>query len=272
MFPNKAVTNVEYSALTDSELFSNTIVTNACRNKSAYLTNGIRSKAGVMVRRTNRATTVSGTPLLAHVAHVVCLCADEQMRRVAAWRVIAMMQDMQSFGDRSVVQFPRKAVRHVESAPSMSSDAQPTVSCRVRTASPKPAGVGFLNLFPKAVGKWADGSDEMPSGGGARVRTEPISTGGVPEDKGFVASFAGPHDRITGDTGKIAGTIAEAIRATWLDGKWFAALLTGNCDTIGAHTKPQLSCVMPPVVPATRGRRVSFIIPRLPRWDAVNHP
>jgi hypothetical protein len=77
------------------------------------------------------------TPLLVHISHVVALCADKQVSRVAAGRVVAPVEYAQAIWDGAVAQAPRQA---------MCSDPLPlkpggAVATRVRRAGPYPAQV-----------------------------------------------------------------------------------------------------------------------------------
>jgi hypothetical protein len=75
----------------------------------------------------------TGSPLGNHVGVVVSICAKEEtLHDVAAGRVIAVVENFHTDGDRSIDEFPCKAMGHRVSA----IDVDPAVSLGVGGASP----------------------------------------------------------------------------------------------------------------------------------------
>lgn len=86
------------------------------------------------------------------VAVVVSLCAKEQVFGIDARRVVAPMQDVHAFRDRSIMQLPRHtmssqtrlAVWHMDAA----------VAERSLTSRPQPAPIRLADLAPESVSDW----------------------------------------------------------------------------------------------------------------------
>lgn len=100
------------------------------------------------------AFTYSCAALAHHVGHVVLLAADEQMGRIYASRVIAMVTNGLPIGNRPVVEFPRDAIRQLGSTPLKSSIyAELASPCRIESASPQPARRCFADVSPEPLFK-----------------------------------------------------------------------------------------------------------------------
>lgn len=97
------------------------------------------------------------TPLAAQatlhrgVMHIGPLIAEEQMAGLTAGRVVALVQDEHSLGDRAEVEFPRNAM-DADSPASLGSLSQDPVTLD-GSATPTPAGLGLHNLVPVAFGQ-----------------------------------------------------------------------------------------------------------------------
>jgi len=89
----------------------------------------------------------SMTTFLYHVLSVVAQSAEKEMVGSYARRIIAFVKDSFLIGDRSIVQFPRKAMR---SDDDFRGDAKGTITPMTTTAGPNPAAIGFLDVFPEA--------------------------------------------------------------------------------------------------------------------------
>ena len=114
------------------------------------------------------------TAFLNHVSHVVFMGAEKQMRRIDAGWVIAtgaVVQNVQTIRDRTVVQFPRQ--------PMCIDDAWGTVAVErpiaipSRAASPQPALARRVNVLPKPEG-WGDGTITLGASRGAELSTASI--------------------------------------------------------------------------------------------------
>ena len=89
----------------------------------------------------------SMTPFSYHVLSVVAQSAEKEMVGSYARRVIAFVKDSFLIRDRSIVQFPRKAMRSYDD---FRGDTKGTITPMTTTAGPNPAAIGFLNVFPEA--------------------------------------------------------------------------------------------------------------------------
>lgn len=85
------------------------------------------------------------TFLLQHIAHVFALCAEEQVIRSNAQRIVAMMANALTEGNRAVGQHPRQAVAypHAPKKPLL------TIAIGICGARPQPTGWGFLDSIPE---------------------------------------------------------------------------------------------------------------------------
>lgn len=105
----------------------------------------IVSKLGVTI------TLASGVSILVfHVAHVVCGCANEHVRRIGTGRVITTMAKMRFVRDWAMRVFPRHPMAQSHFP---ASDVLP-VPVRTQIASPRPAVGGasaLVYLRPKAL-------------------------------------------------------------------------------------------------------------------------
>lgn len=84
-----------------------------------------------------------------HIRHVVNLCAEEKVPRIATRWVITSMQDKKSGRDRAVDQFPHETMGRSQGA----IDILLAISSGISTRSPKPTRVrtaGTVHLRPKA--------------------------------------------------------------------------------------------------------------------------
>lgn len=85
------------------------------------------------------------------VAHVFQVRTKSQMLRVDAVGDIASMENLKAVRYSTIANLVRQAMRRMLAA--MESD-QSTVTFIVQVASPKPAGLGFINVSPEKRGKW----------------------------------------------------------------------------------------------------------------------
>lgn len=82
--------------------------------------------------------------LLVAVTRVVGVGSKPQMGRINARRIIAAMKNPQPFGDRAIVQIPRKAVGAAHGL-------EAAIAVPVSAASPLPALFRLSNFIPKAL-------------------------------------------------------------------------------------------------------------------------
>jgi hypothetical protein len=85
------------------------------------------------------------TLLRHHVSHVVCLEAEEQVRRIHASGIVTVMTDVHTLWDRTVRELPREAMS-LEGCPSLASSTDDSVASLMGCPSPRPAT--RLCLFP----------------------------------------------------------------------------------------------------------------------------
>jgi hypothetical protein len=84
--------------------------------------------------------------LYAHVAHVVGVCAQKEMRRIHAGSVVAVMENHDAIRNRSVRESPRHAMRTFE----LSTDLDGAISASSR-GNPNPALIGLIDFCPEAL-------------------------------------------------------------------------------------------------------------------------
>lgn len=85
-----------------------------------------------------------------HVGHVVGVCAEAQVRRVATRSVVAGVQHMKTIGDRPVRVRVRESVG--VDLVAVSSVPEPAITTVVASASPRPTGIrptGLVYAFPE---------------------------------------------------------------------------------------------------------------------------
>ncbi len=82
---------------------------------------------------------------VAHVLHIVALASKKQMRRVAAWRVVAAVKDVHPLRDRSVGKSPRESV----GIPGLPVHEHLAVGASWDSARPYPVVVSLLHPRPK---------------------------------------------------------------------------------------------------------------------------
>ena len=87
------------------------------------------------------------SPFCFHVGIVVLKRADEQVRRVYAQAVVAVVQRVAALRYFAVCQFPREAMRPVPDF----LKAEASIAAAVHAAHPQPATGGFANKYPKLL-------------------------------------------------------------------------------------------------------------------------
>lgn len=86
------------------------------------------------------------------VKEIVTLRSEEKMIGSHAWRVITLVEDEETFWDRSAVDLPRDTVGWLElTIPSEEAVGQTPLAVALR-ANPNPTACTLLYLLPKAVG------------------------------------------------------------------------------------------------------------------------
>lgn len=83
---------------------------------------------------------------------VVALGSEKKMERVAARRVVASVEHVESFWNVSVVKLPRNAMREENKFPIGVIPLNLSVAVTLRLAVPEPAPIGLFNHAPKAFG------------------------------------------------------------------------------------------------------------------------
>ena len=107
----------------------------------------LNGQAGIRISGTVAQLTAYPA-LRSSISHVVALCAEEQMRWPYTRRVVTVMEDQQSRGDRTDYQFPRSTMRVHESA----IDPRAAIAGDCSDADPGPALAGLIDLRPEAGG------------------------------------------------------------------------------------------------------------------------
>lgn len=87
------------------------------------------------------------------IANIVCLSSKKQMIGSHAQRIIAMVTDKHTVGNRAEVEFPRNPVGKQNLA-IMKAFSDCAISVGSRPA-PQPARFRFLNALPKALQEWS---------------------------------------------------------------------------------------------------------------------
>lgn len=119
------------------------------------------------------------------VSGVGLMCPEEQVRGVAARRIVAVMADQQTIGDRAIDECPSETVRELR--PAIAFDA--AVPGVVEDARPRPAITGAINLGPEALGRLCGGKglklshrqsidDACTRRGGTRSRSSQTASDG----------------------------------------------------------------------------------------------
>lgn len=105
------------------------------------------------------------TTLGDHVAHIISLSPNREMGRIAAWRIIALVQNFHPFGDGAAVEFIAKPMRQDQN---MFTVIQHPISPVIGGACPLPAIIisGSGNFFPKALFNRALGGIVPPNKSG----------------------------------------------------------------------------------------------------------
>jgi len=111
-----------------------------------------RNSFGMLARRAF--VTMSQPTLLVCILRIVSRSAKEKMRRIAARRVVASMQDAQSWRDGIITDSPSDAVgqkHRVYSAVSPATDSQQTITAECSAGFPWPTlvEVAYVHFFPE---------------------------------------------------------------------------------------------------------------------------
>lgn len=96
---------------------------------------------------------ISSSPLFVAIAHIIRLCAKPKVVRVDAGRVISfgtVVEYKQSFGNRTVVKYPRSN-RRSNRATMFESSVDLPVAVDVLRTRPQPTGFGLFHLCPKSL-------------------------------------------------------------------------------------------------------------------------
>lgn len=80
-----------------------------------------------------------------HVAHIVSVSPEEEVRRIDAQRIVAVMKAMESWRDGAVVNLPRHAVRLIGSP----AYGNLTIASRSEGCGPDPAVSRLINMTPE---------------------------------------------------------------------------------------------------------------------------
>jgi hypothetical protein len=83
------------------------VIADGLGDRPQVLDLGVCELGGSMLFASNGHTTA----LRVHVPHVVRLCTEEQMRRIATGRIVATVKDVEPIRNRSVLEHPCNAVR-----------------------------------------------------------------------------------------------------------------------------------------------------------------
>lgn len=168
-------------------------------------------------------------PFERHVVQIVRTGAKEEVVGAHATAVVAMMADIQSVGDRAIVQFIRQPMSgYVVVAPvaSVVNDAIPAAG---ECSRPQPAAIGLLNMGPESLG-WRFGmrTTMVRFGGKSAIGTEAATTGDI-----------APLQAGRFDVERFAAELANAVR--------------GACAIMGLHGEPPIRCAAPRAVASSAG-------------------
>jgi hypothetical protein len=102
------------------------------------------------------ASTISLSPLLAHIIRIVLVCSKKEMTRIYARWHIAVMKYVKTVWNRAIMYFPRNPMCLIHS---LCFTVQPPVAKWAGTSAPQPATrVWFShNIFLKPLFNWERG-------------------------------------------------------------------------------------------------------------------
>lgn len=97
-------------------------------------------------------TGISWPSLIYSVMIIIFLCSKKKVIRSYALRVITMMQNGYTFWYRTVIQYPRHAVRSLLT--SFVFVIEFAISIFISISDPKPAHIGFDNILVEPIEDW----------------------------------------------------------------------------------------------------------------------
>lgn len=145
--PRFASINLTNILACDSILFSDNTVNSAL---SQFTFNCLNLFFGKLRKQTSFTMHWILSILIKHISHIVTMCAQKQMSRITAGRIVAMVQDKTIFRNSTIGQNPCKSV----SNNIMSFITKTSISSSAFNSYPIPAIIWtkYVNLIPKATG------------------------------------------------------------------------------------------------------------------------
>lgn len=142
MFPSLARNNIEDGSFANTKGGRDLPHGYALLALLAYLTN-------LCLRKLRSAASLPTclSAFVYRVLSVFIVASEKQMVRAHAWRVIALVANVQTFGDVAIGYFIGNAVNALQSAFVIHHCPVPF---KIRRANPKPARVGFVDVSPQA--------------------------------------------------------------------------------------------------------------------------
>lgn len=111
------------------------------------------SQGSIVMTFTSRSIRSVRPVLGKHIAIVVGVCAQKEMLRIHAARIVAMMANEHAWRYGATMQFPRNTMGS-QCLPVVSTGIDNTVSEGTRRACPNPTRVRLLDILPKARLDW----------------------------------------------------------------------------------------------------------------------
>lgn len=89
--------------------------------------------------------------MLLAIGHVLNLISGTEMPEIAAWRVIAGVQDEHVFGEQPVVRLVHQSVRVAAYKLAVDPDRRKSIAAITTVSRPRPAGIGAAILVDKRI-------------------------------------------------------------------------------------------------------------------------
>jgi len=148
VFPRPSIANVFDSLVCfrNRENLPNLVSTHSFRTKISNFYNLIFRKLVFVVRLPSY-----GSPSICHISHVFLVISEIKVLWVNAGHIIARVKNKLMFWEFTKMDSPRQSMRRKSLSPFVSNCSVSGTPFRSKsTASPFPARVSFLNIFPKS--------------------------------------------------------------------------------------------------------------------------
>ncbi len=112
---------------------------------------GLADSVTVRVEPSRGSVSACGASSLDAILSVLGIRAEAQVRRIAARRVIAIVENLQAFGDGAVRQFPRDPMCQSRATERCLAAAEPVSPVVVQGSDPHPTVAGLIDVDPEAI-------------------------------------------------------------------------------------------------------------------------